>query len=358
MRLTDKCLAAVVLLLALAGGMLPAWAAEPGETVQGILPLADRQLPLPRGEWIVAGMGVQTQPQDAAGPFGVVRSAVLIQRSGDRVTAIAEFNTNEIALSDGWDAPHPCDAAAAAFRLDRYHSRLDAACVSVATSHITGGPPAWQQALGFIASRHWQCDETMLTAAFVVSDRQDFVDARLHFDPAGFPGQDEAQRILFAWATRFAPEFEKGLANQLTGPPFDGPLRAALLSDTPTLDSRLLELEALQGDGAISAADALSQQQAAQNERPRSAEPEPVSVDGWYYRLSTPLINLVTAYGVTQSAPLAVAIALTEHVAHTFVYAATQASWDRATGQATRHTSAWPVLIHIGDTDKPAGATS
>jgi len=49
---------------------------------------------------------------------------------------------------------------------------------------------------------------------------------------------------------------------------------------------------------------------------------------------------------------------LTEHVAHTFVYAATQASWDRATGQATRHTSAWPVLIHIGDTDKPAGATS
>ena len=68
----------------------------------------------------------------------------------------------------------------------------------------------------------------------------------------------DAQRILFAWATRFAPEFEKGLANQLTGPPFDGPLRAALLSDTPTLDSRLLELEALQGDGAISAADALS----------------------------------------------------------------------------------------------------
>src|ERR1700760_3661369 len=99
MRLTDKCLAAVVLLLALAGGMLPAWAAEPGETVQGILPLADRQLPLPRGEWIVAGMGGRPQPQDAAGPFGVVRSAVLIQRSGDRVTAIAEFNTNEIALS-------------------------------------------------------------------------------------------------------------------------------------------------------------------------------------------------------------------------------------------------------------------
>jgi len=263
---------AIALPALLAVGIVPAHAAEPGETVEASLQLADRQIPLPRGEWIVAAVGVQAQPHDAAGPFGVIRTAVLVQHSGDRITAIVEFNTNEISLTDGWADPATCDPAAPEQRLVRYRSRSDVACTFITTSPIAGGPPAWQQALHFMASRHLHVPDSMLTAAFVVSDRQDFVDARLHFDPADFPSTGDAQRTLFAWASRFAPEFEKGMANQLSGPPLDGPLRSALLSDTPEMDRRLLELEALQQSGAITPADASSQQQAAQTERPGSAE--------------------------------------------------------------------------------------
>jgi hypothetical protein len=351
-------LRAVALSALLAVGVMPAQAVEPGDTVQASLQLADRQLPLPRGEWIVAAVGVQAQPHDAAGPFGVIRTAVLVQHNGDRVTAIAEFNTNEISLSDGWAEPAACGSAVAEQRLVRYRSRSDAACIFITTSPIAGGPPAWQQALNFMTDHHLHAPDAMLTAAFAVSDRQDFVDARLHFDPADFPATDDAHRLLFAWASRFAPEFEKGMANQLAGPPLDGPLRSALLSDTPELDRRLLELEALQQSGAITPADASSQQQAAQKERPGSAESEPSPAWGWYYRMSTPVINFVTAYGVTQNAPLAVAITLTEQVARAAIGVADQGAWDQATTQATQHKVAWPVLVHIGEPDRLAGPTS
>jgi hypothetical protein len=354
------CMIAALFVL-LAVGMLPAQAMEPGETVQASVRLADKQLPLPRGEWFVAGLGGQALPHDAVGPFGVIRTAVLLQRTGDRVTAIAEFNTNDIAVSDGWEPRGTCESVTPELGLVRYRSRLDFSCIVItATQTAANGPPAWQQARSFIAAHHLRIAETMLTAAFMVSDRQDVVDARLHFDPALFPEHDEAQRILLAWAARFAPEFEKGMANQLSGPPLDGPLRAALLSDTPALDRRLLALETLQRNGIITAADALSQQQAAQTERPRSAEDEfgSATMDGWFYRVSTPLINFVTAYGITQSGPLAIAITLTEQVAHSLIQAANQASWDRATSQATQHNVPWPALAHIGDVDRLTGASS
>jgi len=340
--------AASVALFLLLPGATSARATEPGEAVQASIGLADRQLPLPGGTWIVAGRGVQAATGDATGPYGVVQTRILLLRSGERVTAVAEFNTNEISVSDGWNEPGACEAVPAEHRLIRYRSRLDGACVFVEQTRIApAGPPAWRQALSFVASHDLRLPETMLTAAFLVHDRQDMVDARLHFDPVDAGSPD----ALLAWAAEFAPRFEQGLANQLSGPPLDGPARAALLSDTPVLDRRLLELETLRRAGTIGPAEAEAQQQAALTEQPRSAEAAGGSaeMDGWYYRISTPLINLVTAYSVTQSAPLAVAIALTEHVAHSLVYAATQAGWENATWQASEHRTPWPAIEHVGD---------
>jgi hypothetical protein len=164
--------------------------------------------------------------------------------------------------------------------------------------------------------------------------------------------------VLLAWAKRFAPAFDAGMANQLDDTSRDGPLRATLLSDTPELDQRLLAIEALQHARTLTAADATAQQQAALADQPRSAEAATIAVNGWYYRITTPLINLVTAYTVTQSGPLSIAIALTEQFAHTLVYAANRAGWDRAVSEALRHRVPAPVLLHIGEADRKPGATS
>lgn len=352
MRCTDMLRIAVSLLVL---ACWPAEAATPGETMRGSVMLGDRQMPLPAGEWMIAGVGTQDATHAAEAPFGVIRTLVLVQRKGDRVTAVAEFNTNAIALTGGWNSLSACDAAPAAMRLVRYRSRLDGACAYVTGSRMSGGPPAWDQALEFIADRHLQLPDTMLTAAFVVSDRQDFVDARLHFDPAGLPANGAAQQMLLSWAAQFTPEIEKGMANQLSGSPINGPLRAFLLSDSPALDRRLLELERLQRDGSISMTDARAQERSAQAEYPRSAEAvqEPGS---WYDRLSTPVINFITAYSVTQNPPLALAITVTEQVAHSVVQAANQAAWGDPADEAPQQVQ--PVIVHIGDRNRRAGATS
>jgi len=133
---------------------LPIRAAEPGDIVQAAVRLADKQLPLPRGEWIVTGSALQNLPETAHAPFGVMRSIVLVQRKGDAVTAIAEYNTNDMTLADGWDAHAACDGAPAEDRQVRYSSKLDFACAFVADSRMTGGPPAWQQTLDYIAGHH------------------------------------------------------------------------------------------------------------------------------------------------------------------------------------------------------------
>jgi len=334
----------------------PAQAATPGETVRASVMLGDRQMPLPAGEWMIAGTGTQGTTHVAEAPFGVIRTIVLVQRKGDRITAVAEFNTNAIALTEGWNSSSACDAAPAEMRLVRYRSRLDGACTYVAESHMTGGPPAWDQAQEFIAARHLQLPDTMLTTAFMVSDRQDFVDARLHFDPAGLPANGAAQRVLLTWAAQFTPEIEKGMANQLSGSPLDGPLRASLLSDSPDLDRRLLELERLQRAGSISTTDVRAQERIAQAEYPRSAEAMQEPGDSWYDRLSIPVINFITAYSVTQNPPLALAITVTEQVAHSVVHAANQAAWGGSADEALQQMQ--PAVVHIGDRDRRTGATS
>jgi hypothetical protein len=357
MRATDAMRALMVLVLL--GFGVTAQAAEPGSIVQGSVRLADKQMPLPRGDWLLAGRGVQPLPDASTGPFGVVRTAILLQLTGDRVTAIAEFNTNDVSVSGGWEEPAGCGSATAEPHVVRYRSEFDFACIVVAeTRPGSGGPPAWRDVAAYVAAHRWHLPETMLTASFSISDRQDIIDARLHFAPVGYPGGEESRQMLLAWAAGFAIEFEEGMANQLAGPPLDGPLRSALLSDAPALDRRLIELEALQRDGTISASDALMQQQAALSERPRSAEGQVIDLNSWYYRASTPLINLVTAYSVTQSGPLAIAIMLSEHVAHSLVYVANEASWDRATARAMRHKVPWPTLVHIGAIDDARGPAS
>jgi hypothetical protein len=121
------------------------------------------------------------------------------------------------------------------------------------------------------------------------------------------------------------------------------------------LDQRLLELERLQRAGRIAITDTRVQERIAQTESPRSAESMQEG-DSWYDRLSTPVINFITAYSVTQNPPLALAITVTEQVAHAVVHAANQAAWGGSTDEAPRQVR--PGVVHIGDRDRRTGATS
>ncbi len=337
-----RALAMAALLL----GAPAAHAASPGATVTGVLEIAGKQVPLPPGAWEVAATGEQPATAEQA-PFGVVRSAILLLRDGERVRALLEVNANDIAVSGGWASPCGNDPLPPQRRL-LYRSQYDAACAETgAVRPDSAGPPAWQETRTAIARAGLQLPETMLTAIALCADRQDFLEVRLHLREV--PGADEAarQQALLDWATTYAALLDEGLSRRIGRLVLDWPGRAALLQDSPVLDRRLLRIEAMRASGAITPAEAAAQELAVVQEVPMSAvDPHP-RITLWT-QISYQLINFGTAYSVTRDVPLSVGIAASEYLAYSWLATANDARWADIESAVMPQPLPMPALQHLG----------
>lgn len=322
-------------------------AAIPGETVTGMLEIAGKQVPLPPGAWVVAATGVQPAGT-AEAPYGVVRSAILMLRDGGQVRALVEVNANDIPVGGGWAAPCGNDPLPAERRL-RYRSRYDASCAEAGETRLDeSGPLAWQAARAAIARDGLTLPETLLTATAVCANRQDFLEVRVHL--AGVPGADDAarRRALLDWGVLYASLVGQGLSRNLNGLVLDFPGRAALLQDDPVLDRRLLRIEALRRARVITPGAAAEQELAALKEVSMSAvDPNP-RTNTLFNQITSPLINLGTAYSVTRNAALSVAIAASEHVTRLLLVSTNEARWDAIERAVMPTPAPMPVLQHLG----------
>src|SRR4051812_33733746 len=94
---------AFVAALALAA---PAWAADREPPIQGIFAIAGKAVPLPAGDWqVVARRATPATETSANIPL---RSAVLVQRSGDRVIAAITVHANDSPLRRNPPPPADC----------------------------------------------------------------------------------------------------------------------------------------------------------------------------------------------------------------------------------------------------------
>lgn len=341
---------AALLLAAFAG---PAAAA--GGTATGVLEIAGKQVPLPPGAWEVAATGMQ--PATAAeAPYGVVRSAILLQRDGERVRALLEVNANDIAVNGGWASPCGNDPLPPERRL-LFRSQYDAACADVGATRLDGsGPPAWQEARASIERAGLRLPESLLTATALSADRQDFLEVRVHLP--GVPGADDAarQQALLDWAMVYAALLDEGLSRRIGGLVLDWPGRAALLQDSPVLDRRLLRIEAMRRSGAITPAEAAAQELAVVQEVPMSAV-DPRPRPSLWTRISYPLINLGTAYSVTRDVPLSVGIAASEYIAYNWLAAANDDRWAAIENAVMPQPLPMPDLRHLGTPVDPAAGS-
>ena len=324
----------------------PPQAAAAGRTVTGVLEIAGKQVPLPHGAWEVVATG--EQPATAAeAPYGVVRSAILLQRDGEAVRALLEVNANDIAVNGGWAGPCGNDPLPPQRRL-RYRSQYDASCAEAGATRLDrAGPPVWQEARASIERAKLQLPDTMLTAMALCANRQDFLEVHIHL--LDVPGPDAAARqtVLLDWATLYASMLEEGLSRRIGGLVLDWPGRAALLQDSPVLDRRLLRIEALRRNGAITPAEATAQELAVLQQVPMSAvDPHPRG--SLWARISAPLINLGTAYSVTRDVPLSVGIAASEYVAYNWLAAANDDRWADIQGAVMPQPLPMPALRHLG----------
>jgi hypothetical protein len=332
--------------LAMAGLLLAAPPAAAGESVSGVLEIAGKQVPLPGGAWQVAATGVQ--PAGAAeAPYGVVRSAILLQRDGARVRALLEVNANDIALSGGWAAPCGNDPLPPQRRL-RYRSQYDASCAETGVTRLDGaGPPAWQEARAGFARAGLHLPDTMLTAMALCADRQNFLEVRVHLLDVPGAGDAARQQALLDWATVYAALLQEGLSHRIGGLVLDWPGRAVLLQDSPVLDRRLLRIEAMRRNGALTPAEAAAQEQAVLKEVPMSAA-DPHPRGSLWAQISAPLVNLGTAYSVTRDVPLSVGIAASEYVAYNWLATANDERWAEIGGAVMPQPVPMPRLRHAG----------
>jgi uncharacterized membrane protein len=344
-------------LLALAAGLPaanPAAALSAGEVVSGALPLDGKHLPLPGGEWIVAGVGAQDFDMPAVGAFGAIRNVVLFQRRGSRVSAVIELNANAVPVNDGWGRTRACQPARQWLLMTRYRTGWETSCIFVgATRPVAedGAPDAWRAARRFAALGGLTLPEVWLSAGFRVSDRQDLVDARFHFDPALFVGtalaraedwSPEAVRAdpvrlgaaetLSAWAVGFDAHLERGMRNRPHGPAPEMPHAAAFLSETPGVDGKLAALEDLYRAGVLPRDEYLAQSQQAATETPLRVDRTsglPMAVQkNISFRVFGSIVDYLLAYIVTANTPVSGAITATIVVTHSIIFVLNDNYWE------------------------------
>lgn len=324
-----------------------------GDKVQSTLKIAGKQVPLPNGEWVVAGTGGQTVSHPDIGAYGAVRTVVLAQVSQGKVAALAEVNANLIPVTDGWGQTASCAKGDQFLLVTRYRSGWDLSCFFIHATPVrdASGPEAWTNARAYLSKANLALPETALTVGFRASDRQDVIDLRLHFNPALLPGveakdardwtsesvkanpaQRRAVEILSAWALGVDGMVDGGLGNQGVAKPLEGPQRAAILSDTPLTDRKLADLEAFYNRGAIDIASLREQEEQALSERPLLVpDTSGLSMSmrkNISFRVFGSAVDYILAYAVTLSGTASAGITASIVAIHSGIFIVNDQYWD------------------------------
>ena len=335
---------------------------------------------LPEGAWRVAAVGTQDMAAAGRGAFGAIRNVILFRQGGGRVTAAVEVNANTVPVDNGWGPAPACEPAGQFLLVTRYRTEWDLSCMLVQATYTPAGgpgPQAWREALRRAAVAGLAVPDLWLTAAFRVSDRQDVLDVRYHFDPglliaalgrgtrnrsrlgapgggalAGPCGGGQAAGVL---GGRAATSGSSGAcATSLADERLPMPRRAAFFSNTPQIDAKLAELERLYRAGALSTGDYLAQQHAALGEVPvLAADASPIERSfqkSLTLRVANSAVDYVLGLAVTVAAPVAGGwLAAPATLAYSALFILNDQLWEKHwAGKSPAETLPLVEFVHVG----------
>ena len=73
-----------------------------GSSVERVLRIDGKQVPLPGGSWVVAADTANDWNDQSIGAFGYLRTLVLFRIVDARVDTMLEINSNVLPTTDGW----------------------------------------------------------------------------------------------------------------------------------------------------------------------------------------------------------------------------------------------------------------
>jgi len=248
----------------------------PGTTLDRVLRVDGKQVPLPGGSWVVATDTASDWNDQSIGAFGYLRTLVLFRIVGSRVDTVLEVNTNVLPTTDGWGMAAACNRADLVLAVVRYRAGWDGSCYFVTHTLLAREPtPAWRKARDFAVLKGLQISRVWLTAGFRTADRSDVLDVRFHFAPEtrGINSetvdrwQDSAwmatkldndplryalAHAVSDWTVSYSALVDAGLKNRL--PNDDAIAMPQTANASPVADviaRRLAELEQLRQSGTI-----------------------------------------------------------------------------------------------------------
>jgi uncharacterized membrane protein len=269
----------LLLAMALVAGMAGFASAQtlsPGTTVERILRIDGKQVPLPGGSWVVAADTASDWSDQSIGAFGYLRTLVLFHIAGTRIDTMLEINTNVLPTTDGWGMAADCNRTDLVLAVVRYRAGWDGSCYFVTHTLLAREPtPAWRKARDFAVLKGLQISRVWLTAGFRTADRSDVLDVRFHFAPEtrGIATEtvdrwadsswmsarldNDPQRYAIAqavsdWTVSYSALIDAGLKNRL--PNDDAIAMPRAMNASPVADviaRRLAELELLRQAGTI-----------------------------------------------------------------------------------------------------------
>lgn len=300
----------------------PVHAVATGERYHAGLGLLSRQVPLPAGEWTVLGRGTNSLTSGRPGAYGTIENVILARRSGERIDALVEVNTNRLPIADGWGTASDCARDDGLARVAFYKTPIDGFCLFVVPTPLgvpdAPGPGTWN---GVREALHAGSDvpsPVWLTVGFRISDRHDVLDVRYHFDPErqgiaplaasawtvdavlAHPDRYRAVNQLTAWggliAGLVADGFQGKLADLRSSPvpnPWDVPPPkeagdAVKGGDAPgrvSRSARIAALDELAASGAISREDHAAYLKAIED------TPPPPTPDDYYRLLGAKVVS-------------------------------------------------------------------
>lgn len=329
---------------------------QPGQVLASPATLGAKQIPLPAGEWRVAGYGSIEPTAGVVGAFGALQNLIAFRIEGDEVDMMAEISINALPVVDGWGLSRHCLRRDIYLTVTQYKSAFDGLCYFVKRTipkPLDTPHQAWSAAETYAAQRGLRLPDAWITVGFRLFDRQDVIDVRYHFNPEfrnlGTAGThpNDAWKIgeiekddlrlkfieaLSVWALHSSAFVEAGLRNRLASfPILPMPERIVAGERRPDIVERLRALEQLYSESTTSNQQLDVHRDTINREQSASVE------GGWLshslkknlsFRVFGSIVDWILAFTVTLSAPVSTGITASIVAIHSVIFVFNDRLWD------------------------------
>ena len=111
-----------------------------GSSVERVLRIDGKQVPLPSGSWVVAADTASEWNDQSFGAFGYLRTLVLFRIVDGHVDTMLEINTNVLPTTDGWGMAADCSRTDLVLAVVRYRAGWDGSCYFVTHTLLARDP--------------------------------------------------------------------------------------------------------------------------------------------------------------------------------------------------------------------------